>query len=113
SPGCRLPAMTSSCQQAAMSVEARTLQNPENPPLNLGLPAFLRFKLRVEVRFETAITVRPPQPFRRRKGVLLVGRSPFAWERPVPERRVDLRDHRAIGRQAPTVERPEMHAVFG
>ena len=72
----------------------------------------MRFKLRVEELFEAAIRVRPLQPFGDRKGVLLVGRSSFAWESPAPKRRVDLGDHRAIGRQAPTVERPEMHAVF-
>ena len=46
------------------------------------------------------------------KSVLLVGRSSLARESPAPQRRVDLSDHRAIGRQAPTVERPEMHVVF-
>jgi hypothetical protein len=44
---------------------------------------------------------------------LLVGRSSCGREGPAPECRIDLRDHRAIGRHAPTVERPEMHVVLG
>jgi hypothetical protein len=67
----------------------------------------MRFKLRVEELLENAVCVRPPQPFRRHKGVLLVGRSPCASESPAPKRRVNLNDHRAIGPHAPTVERPE------
>ena len=73
----------------------------------------MRFKLSVQELFETAITVRPPQPFGSRKGVLLVGRSSCGWEGPAPERRIDLRDHGAVGRRTPAVERPEMHAIFG
>jgi len=59
------------------------LQNSENPTLNLGLLALMRFNqfnLRAEELFEAAITVRPLQPFGDSKAVLLVGRSPCAWE---------------------------------
>lgn len=59
------------------------------------------------------ITIRPSHPFGDSKGALLVGRSPFARESPAPKRRVDLGDHPVIGWNAPTIEGPEMHAVFG
>src|SRR5260370_42432625 len=91
----------------------RALQNPENPTLNLGHLAFMRFKLRAEEFFETAFTVRPSQPFGGSKCVLLVRRSPCTWESPAPNCRVDLSNHRAIGRQAPTIERPEIHVAHG
>jgi hypothetical protein len=87
----------------------RTLQSSENPTLDLSRLALMRFKLRTEELFEAAVTVRPLQPFGDSKGVLLVVRSPCAWEGPVPKRRVDFGDHRGIGRHAPTVEGPEMH----
>ena len=81
---------------------------PKNPALNLSRLAIMRFNFRAEELFETAIAIRPAQPFGGRIGVLLVGRSPCASESPAPKRRVNLNDHRAIGPHAPTVERPGM-----
>jgi hypothetical protein len=49
----------------------RTLQNSENPTLNLGFFALMRFKLRAGELFEAAVTVRPLQPFGDSEGVLL------------------------------------------
>jgi hypothetical protein len=91
----------------------RALQNSENPAFNLGYLALMWFKLGAEELSEAVITVRPPQPFGGCKGVLLVGRSPCAWETPAPKRRINLRDHRAIGRHVPIIEGPEMPVVFG
>src|SRR5712692_6845786 len=90
----------------------RALRNSENPTLNLGHLALMRFKLRAEEFFETAFTVRPSQPFGGSICVLLVGRSPCTWESPAPNCCVGLSNHREIGRQAPTVERPKMRAVL-
>ena len=70
------------------ALRSSALQNSENPTLNLGLLALMRFKLRAEKLFEVAITVRPLQPFGYSEGVLLVGRSPSAWESPAPKRRI-------------------------
>src|SRR5208282_4722812 len=89
------------------------LQNSENPTLNFGLLAFVLFNLRAEKFFETAVRVRPLQPFGDGEGVSLVGRSPCSWESPAPKRRVDLSHHRAIRGHTPTVERPEVHLVSG
>ena len=97
---------------ASMGAVFRTLQNSENPTLNFSLFAVVRFKARVEIPFETAARVRTPQPFGRRKGVLLVRCSPCTWEGSVTQRRIDLRNHGAIRPHAPTVERPEMHVVL-
>jgi hypothetical protein len=66
--------------------------------------AIMRLNLRAEELFEAAITVRPLQPSGDSKGVLLVRRSPCAWESPAPQRRVDLCNHRAIRGQTPTIE---------
>jgi hypothetical protein len=52
----------------------------ENPALNLGHLALSRLKLRAEELFETAIAVRPPQPFGCRIGILLVEISPCGRE---------------------------------
>src|ERR1700733_4050039 len=82
----------------------RVPEDSENPTLNLGRLALMRFKFRAEELFEAAITVRPLQPFGDREGVLLVGPSSCAWKCLAPERRVDLRHNRAIGRHAPTVQ---------
>jgi hypothetical protein len=98
---------------AAPSGALGALQNSENPTLNLSLLALIQSNLKVEEISKAAITVRPAQPFGRRKSILLVSRSPFASESPAPKRRVDLRDNRPIGRYGPTVKRPEMHVVFG
>jgi len=73
----------------------------------------MRFKLWVEELSETAIAVRPAQPFGGRKGDLLVWRSPRAWESPAPYRGIDLGDHGAVGNHTPSVKGPEMHAVLG
>src|SRR5260370_2295226 len=96
---------------ASMGAVFRTLQNSENPALNLGLLALVWFKLRPEELLETAVRVRTPQPFGRRKGVLLVRCSPCTWEGSVTQRRIDLRNHGTIRPHAPTVERPEMHVL--
>ena len=72
----------------------------------------MRFNLRAEKPFEAAIIIRSLQPFGDSEGVLLVGRPSLARERPFPERRVNFSDDRAIERNAPAVERPEMDAVF-
>jgi hypothetical protein len=95
-------------------VEAATSRShhPQNPPLNLGYLALMRFKLWAKELFETAITIRQPQPFGGRKGVLLVGRSSYGWEGLAPQRKIDLCDSGAIGRHAPSVERPEMNSVL-
>jgi hypothetical protein len=52
------------------------LQNSENPTLNLGLLAVMRFNLRAEELFQAAIGIRRLKPFGGSKGVLLVGRTP-------------------------------------
>lgn len=67
--------------------------------------------MRLEAFSEAAVRIRSLESFGDGVGVLLVGRSPFGWERPAPKRRVDLGNHRATGRSLPAVERPEMHAV--
>ncbi len=40
-------------------MRSRTLQNFENPTLNLGFLALVRFNLRAEELFEASITIRP------------------------------------------------------
>jgi len=96
-----------------IATKDRTLQNSDNPPLNLGGLALVRFKLRMEKHFKASVRIRAAQPFGCREGVLLVGRSPFAWESPVPQRRIYFRNRGAVGRHAPPVERPEMDTHVG
>jgi hypothetical protein len=53
--------------------------------LKESIPQFLRFsglrfKLGLEVAFETPVTIRSPPPFGNSKGIMLVGCSTFGWE---------------------------------
>src|SRR6266480_7576796 len=88
------------------------LQNPENPALNLSLLALIRLQGRVEIFLKPAVSISRLHPSGGGIGILLVGRSSLSWESPVPKRGVNLCDSRTIGRNVPTVERPEMDAVF-
>jgi hypothetical protein len=65
----------------------------ENLPFNLGSFSLISFDLRREKRFEVASKIRALQPFGDSKSVLLVGRSSFARESPVPKGRLDFGDH--------------------
>lgn len=65
-----------------------TLQNSENPTLNLSFFALMRFNLRAEKPFEAAIAVRPLHPFGDSERVLLVGRSSRTRKSSVPKCRV-------------------------
>jgi hypothetical protein len=72
-------------QDAQQSMALKlALRDPENPTLNLGLLALVRFDLRAEGLFEAAITVCPLQPFGGRKGVLPVRCSSLFWESHAP-----------------------------
>src|ERR1700690_1624416 len=58
----------------------KMLQNSENPALNISPLALLRLNIRVEMPSETSISIRTLHPFGDSECILLVGRSPCAWE---------------------------------
>src|SRR5580704_3031007 len=92
--------------------EQTGIQNSQNPAFNLGLLPLLRLDVRMKICLLASIGALHLHPLCDGESVLLVGRSSLVWECPVPERRINLGDHGATEGNVPTVERPEMDAVF-
>ncbi len=87
--------------------------DPQNPPLNTRDLALRLRETRIKVLRKATVEVGATHPSGDRIGVVLVGGPTFAGKTPAPQRRVDLRHDRQLGRNNPTIERPEMDARCG
>jgi hypothetical protein len=86
-------------------------RNAQYPTLNVRQRAFRWRKVGVEESHEAAITVGARQPGGDAICVVLIAVAAFTGEAAAPQRRVDLGDGRAPGRNVPSVEWPEMHMI--